>query len=138
MDRSKTFRPPRRARREDMEPKDLGLPVSPDRERQRTVAGIRRGNSSTPASTLFSSTPGKTIDREAPHALHYHRAQFFYLVAWFLEAERARRKAGKTPKPSSRDEVGSFNLVAGVLNQEMFITLAGPSTSLTTRRTGRN
>nr|6XWX_A Chain A, Uncharacterized protein,Uncharacterized protein [Thermochaetoides thermophila DSM 1495]6XWX_C Chain C, Uncharacterized protein,Uncharacterized protein [Thermochaetoides thermophila DSM 1495]6XWX_E Chain E, Uncharacterized protein,Uncharacterized protein [Thermochaetoides thermophila DSM 1495] len=51
----------------------------------------------------------KSLEREAPHVLHYHQSQFFYLVAWFLEAERARRS--------------SFNLIASVLTQEMFIAL---------------
>ena len=68
----------------------------------------------------------KTIDREAPHLQHHHRAQFFYLVAWFLEAERARRKAkldAGVPQ-STPDDIRSFNLVAGVLNQEMFVALS--------------
>jgi replication fork protection complex subunit Tof1/Swi1 len=53
----------------------------------------------------------------------YHRRQFFYLVSWFLEAERMRRKARKQSGKNTSEDVSSFNLVAGVLNQEMFITL---------------
>jgi replication fork protection complex subunit Tof1/Swi1 len=55
--------------------------------------------------------------------MQYHRRQFFYLVAWFLEAERTRQKMKKDSAGKSNDDVSSFSLVAGVLNQEMFITL---------------
>ena len=50
-----------------------------------------------------------------------HPRQFFYLVSWFLAAERMRRKH----KPVEITEEGnmSFGLVAAVLNQETLILL---------------
>ncbi|KAL2015829.1 hypothetical protein VTK56DRAFT_4719 [Thermocarpiscus australiensis] len=123
MDNTKTFKPPRRSRREEMEPKDLGPPVSLDERARQQLRSFVSEFLDSGFNPLFSHVR-KSIDREAPHVLHYHQSQFFYLVAWFLEAERMRRKAKRESKqPSTEDEVGSFNLVAEVLNQEMFITL---------------
>lgn len=70
----------------------------------------------------------KAIEREAERILEINARQYFYTVGWFLEAERARRsrqmaqntqkdKSGKQPEPDS------YGLVAGVLNQETFISL---------------
>ncbi|KAB5563356.1 topoisomerase 1-associated factor 1 [Coniochaeta sp. 2T2.1] len=124
MDRSKTFRPPTRTRKEEMEPKDLGPPVSLNHRANGQLRGFVEEFLDSGFNPLFQHVR-KSIDREAPHVLEYHRSQFFYLVAWFLEAERMRRKVkkGKKPAETSPDEVSGFNLVASVLNQEMFITL---------------
>ena len=122
MDDSKTFRPPRRARRADMEPKDLGPSPSLNSRANDQLRTFVEDFLDSGFNPLFQHAR-KSIDREAPHVLGYHRPQFFYLVAWFLEAERGRQKSkGKKPSPSG-DDVKGFNLVAGVLSQEMFITL---------------
>ena len=70
----------------------------------------------------------KAIEREAERLLDVNYRQFFYTVAWFLEAERTRREAQKneTQRPSNVTNdfgVESYALVAAVLNQETFITL---------------
>lgn len=124
MDKSKSFRPPKRSAKEEMEPKDLGPPVSLTHSANKQLRGFVEEFLDSGFNPLFQHVR-KSIDREAPHVLNYHRGQFFYLVAWFLEAERMRRRAkkGKKPAEPSQDDVSSFNLVAGVLNQEMFITL---------------
>lgn len=123
MDSTKTFRPARRARKEDMEPKGLGAPVSLDERARQQLRSFVSEFLDSGFNPLFSHVR-KSLDREAPHVLDYHRTQFFYLVSWFLEAERMRRKANRESKqPSAAEEVGSFNLVAEVLNQEMFIFL---------------
>ncbi|KAI2792183.1 Topoisomerase 1-associated factor 1 [Penicillium oxalicum] len=70
----------------------------------------------------------KAIEREAERVTAINARQFFYTVGWFLEAERARRarqvvqreRDGKSAKDVEPD---SFGLVAGVLNQETFISL---------------
>ncbi|KAK0508657.1 hypothetical protein JMJ35_008933 [Cladonia borealis] len=71
----------------------------------------------------------KAIEREAERVLEAHKQQFFYLVSWFLEAERVRRKT-KREAEKKRDkkldetfEPDSFSLIASVLNQESFILL---------------
>lgn len=122
LDSSKTYKPPRRARKADKDEKDLGLPAKLNArasDQLRTFVGDFLDSGFNP---LFQHLR-KTIDREASHVMQYHRRQFFYLVAWFLEAERTRRKARKRSGDASQEDVTSFNLVAGVLNQEMFITL---------------
>lgn len=70
----------------------------------------------------------KAIEREAERVLHSHSRQFFYVVSWFLEAERMRRTRHKefqkqNTSSSRQIEPDSFALVASVLNQETFITL---------------
>ena len=72
----------------------------------------------------------RAIEREAERVLEAHQQQFFYLVSWFLEAERMRRRKTKEFEKRKRDkrleetfEVDSFALIATVLNQESFILL---------------
>ncbi|KAK5064476.1 hypothetical protein LTR84_000309 [Exophiala bonariae] len=69
----------------------------------------------------------KAIEREAERLTDVNYRQFFYVVAWFLEAERARRetqkKELKPTKVRSDFEDESYSLVAAVLNQETFIML---------------
>ena len=73
----------------------------------------------------------KAIEREADRVLEAHTQQYFYLVSWFLDAERVRRRkkaeAAKKSKAASKIttdfEADSFALIASVLNQETFILL---------------
>ncbi|KAL9618759.1 MAG: hypothetical protein Q9160_006553 [Pyrenula sp. 1 TL-2023] len=69
----------------------------------------------------------KAIEREAERVLSANYRQYFYVVAWFLEAERARRASRTPPRQQGKlrtdFEADSYGLVAGVLNQEMFISL---------------
>ena len=72
----------------------------------------------------------RAIEREAERVLELHKQQFFYLVSWFLEAERMRRKnkkeavkKGKNQKLDESFDADSFALIATVLNQESFILL---------------
>lgn len=76
---------------------------------------------------LFNSIR-RAIEREADRVLESHSQQFFYLISWFLEAERTRRKRkqaeDKKKKTSEIFEADSFGLVASVLNQESFVLLS--------------
>ena len=72
----------------------------------------------------------RAIEREADRVLDAHQQQFFYLVSWFLEAERVRRRKKKEVEKRKKDkkleeifEADSFALIASVLNQESFILL---------------
>ncbi|KAL2760710.1 hypothetical protein ACRALDRAFT_1078682 [Sodiomyces alcalophilus JCM 7366] len=125
IDDSKTFRPPRRARKkEEMEPQDLGREPKLNHRANTQLRSFVEDFLDAGFNPLFEHVR-KSIDREASHVLSQHKRQFMYLVAWFLEAERVRKSAKQAAKPrhSSDDDVSSFNLVAGVLNQSMFITL---------------
>lgn len=69
----------------------------------------------------------KAIEREADRVLDINYRHFFFVVAWFLEAERVRRARQASERKKSKSsrpiEPESFGLVAGVLNQETFICL---------------
>lgn len=69
----------------------------------------------------------KAIEREAERLTDVNYRQFFYSVAWFLDAERSRRerqkKETKPDKVRTDFEDESYSLVAAVLNQETFIML---------------
>ncbi|EFX04115.1 DNA repair protein [Grosmannia clavigera kw1407] len=127
MDTSKKFRPPRRPRRrrdEKQELMGLGPSVSLNARANGQLRHFVDELLDSGFNPLFLQAR-RSIEREAPHIQHHHRAQFLYLVAWFLEAERARSKAAaqKRGRKDPTGDVSSFNLVAGALNQEMFIFL---------------
>ena len=72
----------------------------------------------------------RAIEREADRVLESHKQQYFYLVAWFLEAERVRRRhkeEANKRKPDNKIaetfEPDSFGLVSSVLIQEFFVLL---------------
>lgn len=72
----------------------------------------------------------RAIEREANRVLEIHTPQFFYLISWFLEAERVRRrkkheadKRNKNNKIAETFEADSFSLIASVLTQETFVLL---------------
>lgn len=72
----------------------------------------------------------RAIEREADRVLEIHTPQFFFLISWFLEAERVRRrkkeeaeKKNKNNKIAETFETDSFSLIASVLTQETFVLL---------------
>lgn len=122
MDSSKVYRPPRRPRKEEMEPRDLGPPVSLNARARQQLKGFVEELLDSGFNPLFQHIR-KKLDDQKDYIFEYHSRQFFYLVAWFLEAERARKKTVTNSQPAPNSDITSFNLVAGVLNQQMFITL---------------
>ena len=125
LDETKSFKPPKPRRKNVVDSTELGpAPKLNSRAADQLKSFVEEFLDSG-FNPLFQHIR-KTIDRDAQHAMHYHPRQFFYLVAWFLRAERARqevksRRNGK--QNGNEDDISPFNLVAGVLNQEMFITL---------------
>ncbi|KAL3475311.1 timeless protein-domain-containing protein [Aspergillus californicus] len=70
----------------------------------------------------------KAIERESTRVVDINKRQYLYTVAWFLEAERARRarqreKRTQSDKTGNEMEPDSFGLVAGVFDQETFVFL---------------
>lgn len=72
----------------------------------------------------------RAIEREADRVLEIHTSQFFYLISWFLEAERVRRRKKQEAEKKERNnriaetfEADSFSLIASVLTQETFVLL---------------
>ncbi|KAL3425678.1 timeless protein [Phlyctema vagabunda] len=122
MDSTKKFKPPRRAIKGNSGPMDFDTPVgltAPANKHLRTFVEDFLDSGFNP---LFNHIR-KAIEREAERVLEYHPRQFFYLISWFLEAERVRRKNKQPSKGTTTEEADSFSLVATVLNQEMFVTL---------------
>ncbi|KAH8160983.1 hypothetical protein CIB48_g7259 [Xylaria polymorpha] len=122
MNNSKVFRPPRRATKDEMEPKDLGPPVTLNSRARQQLKDFVEEFLDSGFNPLFEHMR-KKLDDQKDYIFEYHSRQFFYLVAWFLEAERARKKADKTNRSTNPTDVGGYNLVASVLDQKMFITL---------------
>ncbi|TVY83928.1 Topoisomerase 1-associated factor [Lachnellula suecica] len=125
MDATKKFKPPRRALKGDNGPMDFDTPVPLSVQATKHLRSFVEEFLDSGFNPLFNHIR-KAIDREAERVLEYHPRQFFYLISWFLEAERVRRrnkKSSKGQKNAAQQEVDSYSLVASVLNQEMFVTL---------------
>ncbi|KAK5627093.1 hypothetical protein RRF57_002808 [Xylaria bambusicola] len=122
LDNSKVFRPPRRPTKDEMEPKDLGPPVTLNTRARQQLKNFVEEFLDSGFNPLFQHIR-KKLDDQKDYIFEYHSRQFFYLIAWFLEAERARKRADKSSQTANHADVGSFNLIAGVLNQQTFITL---------------
>lgn len=67
----------------------------------------------------------KILERElgeiSTTLLPEHQMQFLYLVAWFLESERARQVINLSKQPSGTSTESDYSSVAGTLNQNIFI-----------------
>jgi replication fork protection complex subunit Tof1/Swi1 len=125
MDATKKFKPPRRALKGDNGPMDFDTPATLNVQATKHLRAFVEEFLDSGFNPLFNHLR-KAIDREAERVLEYHTKEFFYLISWFLEAERVRRrnkKPSKRQKHAVAEEVDSYSLVASVLNQEMFVTL---------------
>jgi replication fork protection complex subunit Tof1/Swi1 len=125
MDKAKKFRPPRRPNKTETGPLDFSTPVTLNARANKQLRAFVEDFLDSGFNPLFQHLR-KAMDREADRVMDYHPRQFFYLVSWFLEAERVRRKyrkAARSKKTTAPEDVDSFSLVASVLNQEMFITV---------------
>lgn len=71
---------------------------------------------------LFQSIK-KAIQQDAERIEVFHTTMFFYLVSWFLQAERARRASQRQQKGKNAAPDDSFGLIAAVLDQPMFILI---------------
>lgn len=123
MDSTKKFKPPRQQPKGENGPLDFDTPVILNPQANKHLRTFVEDFLDSGFNPLFNHIR-KALDREAERIMEYHPRQFFYLVSWFLEAERLRRRSKKAPKkPAGPEESDSFSLVASVLNQEMFVTL---------------
>jgi replication fork protection complex subunit Tof1/Swi1 len=125
IDSTKKFKPPRRALKGGEGPMDFDTPVHLTIQATKHLRAFVEDFLDSGFNPLFNHIR-KAIDREAERVMEYHPNQFFYLISWFLEAERVRRKSKnpvKGQKSVAPEDLDSFALVASVLNQEMFVTL---------------
>ncbi|KAJ5806999.1 hypothetical protein N7474_010591 [Penicillium riverlandense] len=129
MDQSKKWNKPRpRRRQEDTAPtNNFNMPTHLTSLASKNLRTFVEEFLDSGFNPLFTHVR-KAIEREAERVLETNSRQFFYTVAWFLEAERMRRARQQRQHTQSEDsakqtEPDSYGLVAGVLNQETFITL---------------
>ena len=129
MDQSKKWnRPKLRSKNNEQTSNHFDLPVPLSVSANQHIRSFVEEFLDSSFNPLFSHLR-RAIEREADRVLEVHAQQYFYLVSWFLEAERVRRKWKKEAdqqRKQSMDEIfeaDSFGLVASVLNQETFIVL---------------
>lgn len=129
MDQSKKWnRPKLRGRNTEQTPNNFDLPVPLTVSARNHLRSFVEDFLDSGFNPLFSHIR-RAIEREADRVLEVHSQQYFYLVSWFLEAERVRRRNKReSEKKNVHDmaeasEPDSFGLVASVLNQETFVLL---------------
>ncbi|KAJ5175452.1 Topoisomerase 1-associated factor 1 [Penicillium canariense] len=129
MDQTKKWNKPRpRRRKEDVvQNNDFNIPVHLSSVATKNLRTFVEEFLDSGFNPLYTHVR-KAIEREADRVLEINARQFFYTVGWFLEAERARRarqvsQRAHQGKPAKDVEPDSYALVAGVLNQETFISL---------------
>ncbi|KAJ5731089.1 uncharacterized protein N7483_005597 [Penicillium malachiteum] len=129
MDQSKKWTKPRPRRKQDdvVQNNNFNMPAYLSSSASKNLRTFVEEFLDSGFNPLFTHVR-KAIEREAERILEINVRQYFYTVAWFLEAERTRRtrqmkqhmEDGKKAKDLEPD---SYGLVAGVLNQETFISL---------------
>lgn len=129
MDQSKKWNKPQPRRRKDdvVQNNNFNMPTHLSSSASKNLKTFVEEFLDSGFNPLFTHVR-KAIEREAERVLDINSRQFFYTVGWFLEAERARRasqlkKRTEQGKSGKDTEPDSYGLVAGVLNQETFITL---------------
>ena len=129
MDQSKKWnKPKQRSKNEELAYDRFDMPVALTESAATHLRGFVEEFLDSSFNPLFNHIR-RAIEREADRVLESHKQQFFYLVSWFLEAERVRRRTKKeaekkrAKKLDDTFEPDSFALIASVLNQESFILL---------------
>lgn len=127
MDQSKKWKKPRprRKKEDNVQYNDFNIPVHLSLLATKNLRTFVEEFLDSGFNPLFTHVR-KAIDREVDRVTAINARQFFYTVSWFLEAERARRARQviqNAEKGKKAVEPDSFGLVAGVLNQETFISL---------------
>ncbi|KAL8912748.1 MAG: hypothetical protein Q9171_002287 [Xanthocarpia ochracea] len=130
MDQSKKWNKPKQRSREVEKANDrFDVPVSLTNNANTHLRAFVEEFLDSSFNPLFNHVR-RAIEREADRVLEIHTQQFFYLISWFLEAERVRRRkkqeAEKKPKNNKiaeTFEADSFALIASVLTQEAFVLL---------------
>ncbi|KAJ5503228.1 Timeless protein [Penicillium fimorum] len=130
MDDSKKWNKPRPRRRQEdeIQNSNFNMPAHLNSEATQNLRTFVEEFLDSGFNPLFTHVR-KAIEREAERVVGINNRQFFYTVGWFLEAERVRRSRQlrhRTAQNGGRTkdiEPDSYGLVAGVLNQETFISL---------------
>ncbi|MCJ1310751.1 Topoisomerase 1-associated factor 1 [Agyrium rufum] len=128
MDQTKKWKRPGQNRKTEEESETWDLPVSLSTSASHSLQTMVEEFLDSGFNPLFNNIR-RAIEREADRVLQTHSQQYFYLIAWFLEAERARRTMRKQRDDQEGGKVAgviepeSFGLIATVMNQENFVTM---------------
>ena len=128
MDKSKKWNRPRRGNKELRTQNHFDVETTLTKSGKRHLRSFVEDFLDSGFNPLFGHLR-RAIEREADRVLMVHTQQFLYLIAWFLEAERARKASKRQvlkhnpPAIGASAEDDSFGLIAAVLNQETFILL---------------
>ncbi|KAL8921876.1 MAG: hypothetical protein Q9208_005480 [Pyrenodesmia sp. 3 TL-2023] len=130
MDQSKKWNKPKQRSRDSEKSNDrFDVPVSLTHDATTHLRSFVEEFLDSSFNPLFNHIR-RAIEREADRVLEVHTSQFFYLISWFLEAERVRRrkkheaeKKKKSNRIAETFEADSFSLIASVLTQETFVLL---------------
>ena len=126
MDQTKRWNRPQRRRKEEPSHNHFDLPTPLTKSARKTLRSFVEEFLDSGFNPLFNHLR-RAIEREASRILKIHEQQYFYVVSWFLEAERVRRRhrAPKRQRPAdaSQGDAGNYGVVASVLNQETFVVL---------------
>ncbi|KAL9595295.1 MAG: hypothetical protein Q9179_005041 [Wetmoreana sp. 5 TL-2023] len=130
MDQSKKWNKPRRGKKDVERSNDrFDIPISLTNNANTQLRQFVEEFLDSSFNPLFNHVR-RAIEREAERVLEVHKQQFFYLISWFLEAERVRRRKKEEALKESKDkkiaetfEADSFALIASVLTQETFVLL---------------
>ncbi|KAI9799600.1 MAG: Topoisomerase 1-associated factor 1 [Piccolia ochrophora] len=127
IDQTKTWKKPSGKRKPVEQPQeDFDMPVALTPSATRHLRAFVEEFLDSGFNPLFHHVQ-KAIQREADRVLDTHMRQFFFLISWFLQAERARHKADRdrrnTDTENENADVEDFSSVGSVLTQEIFIML---------------
>ena len=130
MDKSKKWNKPKQRRKgDDQAPERFDMPVSLTEIATLYLRTFVEELLDSGFNPLFDHLR-KALERKSERVLEAHWQQYFYLISWFLEAERVRRqkkaeaaKNRKDKKIEETFEADSFALIASVLIQENFVLL---------------
>lgn len=127
MDKTKKWNKPRRRKEEDPSPNNFNMRVNLTSSALQVFRTFVEEFLDSGFNPLLIHLR-KAMEREAERITDATSRQFFFVISWFLEAERARRSRQseirrKSSGTSREIEPDSYSLVAGVLNQETFIAL---------------
>ena len=127
MDQSKKWNRPKQRKKEERTHNNFDVSITLTKSAKENLRNFVEEFLDSGFNPLFTHIR-RAIEREAERILEVHAHQYFYLIGWFLEAERLRR-LNKGNQNQHKDselsslEAESFGLVAGVLNQETFVLL---------------
>ena len=126
MDQSKRWNKPQQRKKQEHSVNHFDLPVPLTRKARKRLQAFVTEFLDSGFNPLFSHLR-RAIEHEADRVLDAHKQQFFYVISWFLQAERIRQGLRHSKQEGNQEAAqtvtGNFGIVASVLNQETFVVI---------------